>query len=278
MVAAERRVQQLHVEVAGVARRGDRRAAERGGVEDHPPSLRHAVATPERARPPGGPGLVEEEVGAGDPEVGDEALERLAERLGVVRGDRHRRHEADRVARVDRRPAHALLVRAEGPVEDAVAELLERAAGVPGLDVDGAGSGPHDGHREEVVVDDRHALAREVVPGAHGLPRRAEARPPAGGGPVGEDDDPHRRAPPGELVVEVSEVALEARRVGRREHHPGSERQEPPDQEPGPDGAAADGDAQPAHRPRTRSTTRSVERPSRCSKWRSANGATFSSS
>ena len=75
---------------------------------------------------------------------------------------------------MDGDPAHERLVGAERPVEDAVAELLERPGRVPYLEPDRARARPDHVHREEVVVDDEGARRREVVAGPGGERDRAD--------------------------------------------------------------------------------------------------------
>ena len=90
-----------------------------------------------------------------------------------------------------RDPAHELRVGAERLVEDAVAELLERARGVPHLDPRRARAWRDHVHREEVVVDDEDARRREVVARPGGERDRAQAGRTA---PlvVAEREDRHR--------------------------------------------------------------------------------------
>ena len=113
---------------------GDAVAAEGRRVEDDPAIVGQAVALADRGARPGQPLLPEEDVRPRDPEARHEPLERLAERLGVERRGRLRGDQADVVVRVDPDPAGERLVHPERLVEHAVADLLERPAGVPGLD------------------------------------------------------------------------------------------------------------------------------------------------
>ena len=236
------------------------------------------VAAAHVRRDPGPPRGVGEQVGARDADPGREPVERQPERLRVVGGDRRRRHEAQVVVGMDRDPFDERLVGAEGPVEHAVAELLERAGGVPDLDPDRPRPRVDHVQREEVVVDDERPRRGEVVAGRMAC-QRAATRPRTPGrwrnartttGSAGarraSSSRMKARLPPRRSACEVARTTR--RRIGRM----------PAGGEPGPDGQGPQRDDETLHRERIRSMTRSVEPPSRWSKWRAANGATFSSS
>ena len=147
-------------------------AAKRRRVEEDLLAGGEAVLRADALDRLGHPLGVEEEVRARDAQFGDELLGGLTERLGV-RGDRVLRADQDVVVvRVDANVSDQLLARAEGLVENAVADLLEGAARVPGLDDGRPGLGRDDVDREEVVVDDEHARGREVVLGDDRLEQR----------------------------------------------------------------------------------------------------------
>ena len=190
-------------------------------------AVRQPVAAADGVARPGEPLLAEQHVRAGDPEPPLEAFERLAERLGVVRRGRLRRHQADVVVRVDPDPPGQLLVRAERLVEHAVADLLERAAGVPGLDDGRALARLDDVDREEVVVDDEDARGRQVVARGHGLAERLD---PTAASPRPADGRGRRcgisgwRRPSSSRMNARLPVSRGRMRGG--EHDPRSERQE----------------------------------------------------
>ena len=152
-----------------------------GAYRIDPSAVQQPVAAADGVARPGEPLLAEEHVRAWDPEPRLEAFERLAEGLGVVRRGRLRRDQADVVVRMDPDPPGQLLVRAERLVEQAVAHLLEGAAGVPRLDDGRALARVDDVDREEVVVDDEDARGGQVVAGDHGLAERLDptARTPS---------------------------------------------------------------------------------------------------
>ena len=112
-----------------------------------------------------------------------------------MRRDRHRRDEREAVVGVDPRPGRTSSSSAPNRlVQDAVAEPLERAGGVPDLDAGGARPRRDDVHREEVVVDDdRRARRRGGSPraGCRGPARGGPSRPPAA------QRQAHDRRPPG---------------------------------------------------------------------------------
>ena len=170
------------VEVVRGAGVGHAVAAEGRGVEDDPAAVVEAVAVADRRARPGQAVLPEEHVRPRDAEVGPEVLERLAERLGVVDGGRLGPDQADVVVRMDAHAPSELIVHPERLVEHAVADLLECAAGVPGLDDGRPGSRPDHVDREEVVVDDEHPRGREVVRGDDRVPGGDDLAPETAAG------------------------------------------------------------------------------------------------
>ncbi len=88
VIVRQRRRHALKIEKVVVAGRDHALAAEGGRVEDDRPVLWQAVAGSD-----GGGSIeghrAEEHVGAGDADVRDEPIERLAEGLGVEGGDAH---------------------------------------------------------------------------------------------------------------------------------------------------------------------------------------------
>ena len=196
------------------------RAAKRRRVEDDLLAVREVVA---RAHGPAHLSdalVVEEQVGARDADFGHELLGGLAERFRVG-GNRVLRADQDVVVvGVDADLANELLAGPERLVENAVADLLERAARVPRLDDGRLGLGIDDVDREEVVVDDEHAA---TWPGStrRGSPRtsrRTCRRAPRPEGRV-RTTTRERAAPPRELVVDELEVARKPRGVARGNHY-----------------------------------------------------------
>ena len=175
VVVAQDVVHDAQVEQVVVARLADRGAAERRRVEDDPAAVREAVSRLDPREGPVAAGRVSEQVGPREPEARREQRDRLAERLRVERRDRHGGHEREAVVAVDRDHAHERLVGAELPVEDAVAELLERAGRVPHLEPQRPRARRDHVDREEVVVDDEGARGGEVVAGARGRDDRPQA-------------------------------------------------------------------------------------------------------
>ncbi len=279
VVLAEDRAHDVEVEIVGRVRGRDRVAAERRRVQDHPPAVGQPVAPADRLARPCQPLLAEEDVRARDPEPPLEPLERLPEGLGVVRRRRLRGDQADVVVRVDPDPLGQLLVRPERLVEQAVADLLERPAGVPGLDDRRAAARVDDVDREEVVVHDEHARGGEVVARDQ---RLAEGRDPATQAPCRpacEDDHRDLRVARLQIVPDRHQVAGQRGRMGRREDDPRAERQETGVREGEPDGDDPDGEDEALHRARTSwSMTRSADPASRWAKCRAANCDTLSAS
>ena len=197
---------------------------------------------PEGRHDPLDPLLPEQDVRARDAEIRPESIQRLVERFGVVGCDRHRRDEADVVVRVDPDPFQQPSVGPEGLVRDAVAELLERAAAVPGLDDRRLGARLDDVEREEVVIDDDDPAHRDAVAGAGTGPQGPEAvaqATPADRARVLDDLDVGR--PPAQLVAQHRQVAAETARMGRREddsatHRPASSERESKADAPGAEG------------------------------------------
>ena len=199
-----------------------------------------------------------------------------AERLRVVRRGRHRRHEREAVVAVDRDPAHERLVGAERQAEHAVAELLERPGRVPDLEAHRSRAGPDHVHREEVVVDDERPRRRQVVAGPGGERHGLEAADDAALRAEHEHGDQHGRPAGRQLLSEVGEVARQGSLVRGRQHDAPPRGAHRPDEEPGAHRPGAQPDDRGPHRRVIRSITRSVDPPSRWSKWRRANGSTFS--
>ncbi len=276
MVVAQDVVHDAQVEQVVVARLADGGAAERRRVQDDPAPVREAVSRLDPRERPVPAGRVGEQVGPREPEARGEERDRLAERLRVERRDRHRGHEREAVVAVDRDHAHEGLVGAELPIEDAVAELLERAGRVPHLEPQRPRTRRDHVDREEVVVDDEGTGGGEVVAGSSGGDDRAQATRDAALLAPGEDGDRDRRVPRGQLLREIGEVSGQRRRMRRGEDHArrGPARRSEP--EPDADRERSQPDDRGAHRPVIRSITRSVEPPSRWSKWRRANGSTLS--
>ncbi len=266
-------------QVEGVAepRRGRVVAAERRRVQDDAAPVGDRVAPAHVVGRPGHPLGTEQDVRARDPEVRAEAFGRLPERVGEMRDHRGRGHETDVVVGVDRHAIGEGLVRPEGLVEHAVAELLEGAAGVPDLHDRRARPRPDDIDRQEVVVDHEQPRRREEMPGAHGLPQHRDAAADRAPREGGQRDDLDRRPARRELGGDAREVAADRVRVGRGQHDAAPHRPATADREAETGRPHPDGDAGEPHRPRmTSSMTRSVEDPSRCAKCRAANAGTFS--
>ena len=115
---------------------------------------------------------------------------------------------------MDPDPAGQRLVHPERLVEDAVADLLERAAGVPGLDDRRPRARLDDVDREEVVVDDEDARGRQVAAGDDGVPGGGDASAHADRRPVGEDDDLDLGVPGGQIGGDRGQVPADPRRMG----------------------------------------------------------------
>ena len=120
-----------------------------------------------------------------------EDVQRLAERLGVVRRDRHRRDQRDAVVGVDPDLADQVLVGPERLVEDAEAELLERPGRVPDLDA------RRPGRRRDRRTSGRSSRPRRSPARRRGGTRRGRCRPAARtGAPAGRPRAQRERGPP----------------------------------------------------------------------------------
>ena len=258
VVLAERLAEDVEVEVVGRPGVGHAVAPERRRVEDDPLAGGQRVSTADVLARPGEPLLAEEHVGPRDPEARHEALQRLAERLRIVRRGGLRRDETDVVVGMDPDPAGQRLVHPERLVEDAVADLLERAAGVPGLDDRRPPARLDDIDREEVVVHDEHARRGQIAAGDDGMPSRGDASARADRRPVGEDDDLDLGVPSGQIGGDGGQVPADPRRMGSRQDDPGAQPASPEDGEGGPDQGDPDGQDEPAHRVLIDRSTRPV--------------------
>ena len=188
-------------------------------IEDDAPPVAQAISTADLIGDAAGAPGVHEHVGPGDAQLRHEEVDWLPERFGVGRRDRPRGDEAEVVVDVDREGRQSGLVGAEGLVREAVAELLEGAAGMPDLGNRRPRAWPNDIQRQEVVVDDDDAGPREVIAGDRGMPQHRDAAADAAGLGVGEDADANPRMATSEVVANGGEVAADRARVGRREQN-----------------------------------------------------------
>ena len=231
VIVAEGVTECAEVEVGRVPGDGDPLAAERRRVQDHPAAVWDRVPPANLGSDQRLPLVVEEEVRAGDSEAGREPLPRSSECLRVERREAVGRDEAQIVVGVHGDRAGVLLVRPEPRVEHAVAELLERPAGVPDLDEGGTPPRPDDVHREEVVVDDEEPGGREVEARPQGMDRRSRQLAPTTARPECELDHVDIRARRSDAVANPRQVPGDSRPVSGREHDPWPDGQEPAGEE-----------------------------------------------
>ena len=179
VVVAEDGSQRLEVEEPRIPRPTDLVAPKGRRVEDDRPALGDPVSASDRGRLRGAPALVEQDVGARDPELGAEPIQRQAEGLGVGRCDAVARDEAQVVVGMDAHVAKDGRARPEGLAGQAVPEPLQRPAGVPDLDDPRPPARADRVDREVVVVHHEQAGRGEVIAGDDAPPAPRSTRPRA---------------------------------------------------------------------------------------------------
>ena len=202
---------------------------------------------------------------------------RLAERLRVEDGTCLGADQADVVVAVDPDPPGQRLGRAERLVEHAVAELLERARGMPGLDDGRARPGADHVDREVVVVHDEQPSRGQVVARDGRAPEGPETSTEVTARRVREDHDLDGWIGGQQGVADHHEIAAQRGVVGGSQDDAAAQWKVSGKAEGGADHERPQADDHGAHRASTSSSmTRSVAPASRWAKWACTNVSTRS--